>query len=244
MGSTRLPGKMLMPLAGKPVVQWVFEQARAIVGVDSALLATTIDARDDPLAAFCKSESIPVFRGSPEDVLDRYYQAAKQDHSDVVIRITGDCPFLDPAESGKVLNLFLNDDDCDYASNVNPPYLPDGLDTEVMSFDALSKAWETARDLSDREHVTLFIRRHPKMFRLKSMTVEADLSSHRWTLDEPRDYEFLNEVAGRLVDRGMAGNLGEILQLLESEPDLMNINSDIGRNEGLAKSLEANPLRD
>ena len=237
MGSTRLPGKMLMKLAGKPVVQQVYERVVAIQGIEEVILATTTDAKDDLLVDHCQKTGISVFRGSPDDVLDRYYQAAKQESADIVMRVTGDCPFLDPVESGKVLRLFLDDGQCDYASNVDPPFLPDGLDTEVISFAALQRAWQMARDISDREHVTLFIRRHPDIFCLKSLKGQLDLSLHRWTLDEERDYDFLNAVAVRLEEKGKFGCLNEILELLAADPGLLEINRDIRRNEGLEKSL-------
>ena len=161
-----------------------------------------------------------------------------------MMRVTGDCPFLDPVESEKVLKLFLDSKSCDYASNVDPPFLPDGLDTEVMSFGALQRAWQMAKDVPDREHVTLFIRRHPDIFLLRSLRGHLDLSAHRWTIDEGRDYEFLNAVAKRLAEKGQFGYLNEILALLDEEPDLSNINRGIPRNEGLEKSLRQNPLSD
>lgn len=242
MGSTRLPGKVLMKLAGKPIVQQVYERVVAIRGVEKVIIATTTESKDDLLADHCYRNGISVFRGSPDDVLDRYYQAAKQESADIVIRITGDCPFLDPVESGKVLELFINDAQCDYASNVDPPFLPDGLDTEVMSFKALQRAWQMAIDIPDREHVTLSIRRHPDIFCLKSLKGNLDLSSHRWTIDEKRDYDFLNAVAVRLAEQGKFGFLNEILELLAADPGLLDINSNIRRNEGLEKSLKENPL--
>lgn len=242
MGSTRLPGKMLMKLAGKPVVQQVYERVVAVRGIEKVILATTTDAKDDLLADHCHRTGIFVFRGSSDDVLDRFYQAAKQECADIVMRFTGDCPFLDPSESERVLRLFLDDEWCDYASNVDPPFLPDGLDTEVISFTALQSAWQMARDIPDREHVTLFIRRHPGIFRLKSLKGYLDLSAHRWTIDEKRDYDFLNAVAMRLAEKGKYGCLNEILELLAADPGLLEINRDIRRNEGLEKSLRENPL--
>jgi spore coat polysaccharide biosynthesis protein SpsF (cytidylyltransferase family) len=187
---------------------------------------------------------VVLFRGSSEDVLDRYYQAAKRESADVVVRVTGDCPFLDPVESEKVLRFFLEEKGCDYASNVDPPFLPDVLDTEVMSFSALQRAWQLARDVPDREHVTLFIRRHPNIFSVKSLHGDFDLSSHRWTIDERRDYEFLNAVAMRLAEKGQFGYLREIIDLMAEEPELLKINTDIRRNAGLEKSLLQNPLSD
>ena len=244
MGSTRMPGKMLLRLAGKAVVQQVYERVAVIEGIDQVIVATTTDMSDDSLASYCRQSGIPVFRGSPDDVLDRYYQAARNESADVVMRVTGDCPFLDPVESKKVLKLFLDNEGCDYTSNVDPPFLPDGLDTEVMSFKALQRAWQMAKNVPDREHVTLFIRSHPDMFFVKSLKGNIDWSSHRWTIDEDRDYEFLNAMAKLLAEKGKFGYLNEIIALLDEFPDLSKINRDIRRNEGLEKSLQQHPLSD
>ena len=244
MGSTRLPGKMLMQLAGRPIVLQVCERVALINGIDKVVVATTTEEKDDLLVRHCLQNGISVFRGSPDDVLDRYYQAAKQESADVVMRVTGDCPFLDPVESEKVLKLFLDNEGCDYATNVDPPFLPDGLDTEVISFRALQRSWQMAKNVPDREHVTLFIRHHPDLFSVKSLKGNIDLSSNRWTIDEGRDYEFLNAVAKRLAEKDQFGYLNEILALLDEDPDISKINRDIRRNEGLERSLRQNPLSD
>ena len=127
---------------------------------------------------------------------------------------------------------------------MDPPFLPDGLDTEVISFRALQRSWQMAKNVPDREHVTLFIRHHPDLFSVKSLKGNIDLSSHRWTIDEGRDYEFLNAVAKHLAEKGQFGYLNEILALLDEDPDLSKINRDIRRNEGLERSLRQNPLSD
>ncbi len=241
LGSSRLPGKVLMPLGGKPSVQHVIERARLVRGVDEVVLATSTASIDDPLANFCKTFSVPVVRGSEEDVLDRYYQAAKAARADVVIRITGDCPLLDPDESAKVLEAF-HSSGADYISNVHPPTLPDGLDTEVFSFKALETAWKQAEKKSEREHVTLYISTHPEQFCLKSISNSVDLSGHRWTLDEERDYRMLSAVYDELTQRGQFGTLDQVLGILRDRPDIARLNGSIERNEGLKKSQQEDGL--
>jgi len=237
MGSSRLPGKVLMPLGGKPSVQQVIERARLIRGVDEVVLATSTASIDDPLVAFCNSAGVPVVRGSEDDVLDRYYQAAKAARADVVIRITGDCPLLDPVESAKVLEAFRSSG-ADYVSNVHPPTLPDGLDTEVFCFQALETAWKQATKKSEREHVTLFISTNPELFRIESISNPVDWSGHRWTLDEERDYRMLSAVYDELALRGEFGTLAEVINILRDRPEIARLNGSIERNEGLKKSQQ------
>jgi len=238
MGSTRLPGKVLMPLGGKPAIAHVLERAGRIPGVSRVVLATTDSPADDPLVDFCHSVGAAVFRGSEEDVLDRYYQAARQAGADVVLRITGDCPLLDPEESGKVLRALL-ESGADYASNVHPPTYPDGLDTEAMTFAALERVWKEATRRSEREHVTLHVANNPGRFTSVHVRGAEDLSRYRLTLDEEADYRLLSELFSILARKNRFGGLGEVIAILRENPRLLVRNAAIGRNEGLAKSLAA-----
>lgn len=236
MGSSRLKGKVLIPLATKPVIQHVIERARLVPGITDVIVATTLSPSDDPLVAFCNSMGVSVFRGSEEDVLDRYYQAALFHKADTIVRLTSDCPLLDPIESGKVIKKFL-ETGADYVSNVNPPMLPDGFDTEVFSLNTLKKAWENARKKSDREHVTLYIYSNPEIFKLDSVKYDIDLSAYRLTLDEEADYVLLKEIFLILDQQKRFGYLEEVLSIIESHPKLKELNRHIMRNEGLALSL-------
>jgi len=233
MGSSRLPGKMLMPLAGRPAIQWVFERASRIEGIQHVLVATTVSPKDDTLAAYCEAHAIPVFRGSENDVLDRYHHAAQSLQADVVMRITGDCPLLDPVESAKVLALFLQTPGADYASNVHPPFLPDGLDTEVVLVKTLQQVWREIHEPMTREHVTYFIDHHPELFHLVAVTGTENLSHHRWTLDYKEDYTLLAAIADELKQRGQFGSLHEILGVLRDRPELVKLNQHIERNDGM-----------
>jgi len=236
MGSTRLPGKALLPLGGKPAIQHVIERAKLIPGTSQVIIATSISPIDDPLAQFCDSIDVPVFRGSENDVLDRYYKTAILYKADVIMRITGDCPLIDPVESGKVIEKFF-ETGVDYVSNTNPPMLPDGLDTEIFSIATLNKAWENAKKKSEREHVTLYIYSSPSEFKIGSVLYQEDLSRYRFTLDEADDYTFLQEVFTILKKKGQFGYLNENMQILKENPDILKINNHIQRNEGLITSL-------
>lgn len=232
MGSSRLPGKVLMTLYDRPVIQWVHERAARIPGVDEVVIATTTSVSDDGLAHFCERMGWTVFRGAETDVLDRYVQCAREHHADAVVRVTADCPLLDPEQSGRVVALFLGGQPCDYASNCEPPTFPDGLDTEVIAREALEESWSSGRDPFDREHVTAYVRRQPQRFSCRVITHEPSLSQHRWTLDEPRDLTFLSAVAERLHAGGLSGSMEEVLRLLGQEPQLMDLNAGIVRNAG------------
>ena len=235
MGSHRLPGKVLMPLAGRPAIQHVLERAKLIQGVDEVVLATSTASSDDLLVSFCSSLGVRVIRGSELDVLDRYYQAAKSSLADTIVRITGDCPLLDPLESSKVINFYFNTK-YDYVSNNNPPTLPDGLDTEVFSFEALEAAWNNAKKKSEREHVTLYIYSHLELFKVENIENKRNLNTYRWTLDEKADYQLLSLIYAELISRGVFGHLNEVLDIFDSRPDLFSINNLIQRNEGLILS--------
>jgi len=237
MGSTRLPGKALAEIAGRPMVAHVMERAAAVPGIDAVVLATTIDASDDALVAWARAAGWPTLRGSVDDVLDRVYGALAAHPADAVVRVTGDCPLLDPAVSGRVVAALLAraGEVVDYASNVHPPTYPDGLDTEICSAAALERAWAEARRASDREHVTAYLWRHPERFRLVNVAHREDLSAHRWTVDTPADLDFVREVYTALGDARIFG-MAEVLDLLRARPALAALNAGQRRNEGYERS--------
>jgi len=233
MGSSRLPGKMLMPLAGTTVIRHVVDRARRIEGVHEVRVATTDTARDDALASHCRDAGIPVFRGDEQDVLKRYADAARDARAGVVMRITGDCPLLDPAESARVLRAFLAAENCEYASNIEPPFLPDGLDTEVIRASTLYRLSRDVDDPALREHVTLFIRRHPERFNTLSITGEPDLSSLRWTLDEEADYRMLSSLFDILKRENREGGVADVLDVLRRHPEIAETNAGLERNAAI-----------
>ena len=234
MGSTRLPGKVLAPIAGHPMLWHVVRRARLSQRVDTVLVATSTASADDPVAAFCAGSAIPHVRGSEDDVLDRYHQAAQQAGADVIVRITADCPLLDSATVDLVVGYFL-EGDYDYVSNTDPPTYPDGLDIEVFSASALEHAWREARLRSEREHVTPYIRNHPQLFRHANVANDQDLSSLRWTVDEEADLAFVRAVYEQAGSDSFT--MGDVLTLLQQHSHLFERGRLPERNEGLIKSL-------
>jgi glutamate-1-semialdehyde 2,1-aminomutase/spore coat polysaccharide biosynthesis protein SpsF len=235
MDSTRLPRKVLFDLEGKSVLQRVYERSCDVKNIDKAIIATTVTKEDDELVYFCHKNDIPIFRGSKEDVLDRYYRAAKMHHADAIIRITGDCPLIDPQEVDKVVEKYINGG-FDFVSNYQPPMLPDGLDASIGSFSAYEKSWHEAKLKSEREHVTPYIINHPADFKVDSVTYDKNYSHLRWTVDEPEDYEFIRKIYKQIKENHIYGHLNEVLNILQENPELNQINSKFERNEGLKKS--------
>ena len=239
MGSSRLPGKTLMDVAGRPLLGHLVDRARRIPGLERVIVATTERPADRAIIAFAEAEGLPVYAGSEDDVLDRFHQAASRFGVSVVVRVTPDCPLLDPAVAGLVLQRFLDArGTLDYASNTQPPTFPDGQDTEVFSADALARAWRAARLPSEREHVTPYIWKQPDRFRLANVRHAEDHSAQRWTVDEAADLDFVRAVYARLGTGRLFG-MEDVLALLRREPALRDINGSLTRNQGYAKSLRA-----
>lgn len=235
MASTRLPGKIMADVAGTPLLGHVVRRARQARSLDLTAVATSDQPADDVVARYCAETRVPCFRGNEADVLDRYYQAASRFRADVVVRLTADCPLLDPAVIDRVIGVFRTRD-YDYVSNTLEPTYPDGLDTEVFRREALERAWREARLKSEREHVTPYIWKQPALFRLTNVRHEPPIGGRRWTVDEPEDLEFVRQVYMHLGPEPSFG-MRDVLLLLDEQPKLRSINARIGRNEGYTKSL-------
>jgi spore coat polysaccharide biosynthesis protein SpsF len=236
MGSTRLPGKVMKTLSGKPMLWHIITRLSYSKKIKKIIIATTDKDEDKVIAKFAQETGTDFYCGSSEDVLDRYYQAARRFGVCHIVRITADCPMIDPEVVDKVID-FYQTKKCDYASNVLKSTMPDGLDTEVFSFQALEKVWREAKKPSEREHVTLYIYNHPELFKIDNRSNTPDLSGMRWVVDEEIDYRFVVEVYKNLYKDGEIFYMNDILDLLSNHPELSNINKKIKRNEGLAKSL-------
>lgn len=222
MGSTRLPGKVMMPLAGKTVLAHVIERCRAIADVDVVCCATTEAADDDAIVAEAERCGARVFRGSESDVLARYWGAAKMLGAEVIMRITSDCPLIDPEVCAAVIRLRA-ERGVDYAANNMPPGWPHGLDCEVFTFAALDHAAREARAPDEREHVTPWIRTHPAIGRANLAGPGGPLIEHRWTLDFPEDMQFFQAVFAHFPPPAMP-RMAEVLALLERHPEIAAIN--------------------
>lgn len=237
MGSTRLPGKVLLDLEGKTVLERVIERVSASKLVDKVLVATTISDKDLPLVELCARLGVSVFCGAENDVLDRFYQAAKLFKPENMVRITADCPLIDSHIIDSTIKL-LHETGADYASNQLEEKYPDGLDVEVFTFKALEKAWSEARMYSEREHVTPYIRNNRKIFKIAGLKAVKDHSDKRWTLDNEEDYVFISAVYKNISGQKDLFGMTSVLALMKEMPELEKINNHIKRNEGYAKSLK------
>src|SRR4030065_1665440 len=236
VSSTRLPGKVLKPILGQPIILRQFERIKRAKKINHFLVATSIDQTDDQLADLCAENGIPCFRGNLEDVLDRFYQAAKPFSPEHVVRLTGDCPLADPQLIDEVIS-FYRQGDFDYVSNTVEPTYPDGLDVEVFKFECLKQAWEEADLPSQREHVTPFIHQQPAQFKIGCFKNCVDLSFLRWTVDEPLDFELVTKIYEALYPLNSGFTTDDILAFLDDHPELKTLNTHFQRNEGLLKSL-------
>lgn len=229
MSSTRLPGKVLKTLGKRSVLEQVVFQLKASEELKDIIIATSDSSEDDQIDDHCRKNGWKVFRGSLHDVLDRYYGAAKVFNVKTIVRITSDCPLIDPRIVDEVIKLFKKTSS-DYTSNINPPTFPDGLDCEVFTLESLEKAKNEAKQPQEREHVTPFIRNHTEIFSQANFRNEVDLSSHRWTLDREEDYKFLNKIVEILGNERVI-RYQEVLDVLKKNPKLLEINNHIVRKE-------------
>ncbi len=225
MGSTRLPGKVLMDLGGESVLARVVRRLRRADLIDEIVVATPTSTADNAIVSECGRFSVAVFRGQENDVLDRYYHAARWMNADAIVRITSDCPLIDTEITDNTIRAFIN---CkpDYASNALQRTYPRGLDTEVISCDALKRAWQEARFSYQRAHVTPYIYENPNRFRIVPVRGDSDYSDLRWTLDTPEDLSFIRAIYQRM-DNDDSFSWRDVLALLESEPQLTELNREV-----------------
>ena len=229
MTSTRLPGKVLKPVLGKPLLAYQIERLRRVKGAAEVVIATTTNAADDAIVALCEELSCAFYRGSENDVLSRYYEAAAAFEADAVVRVTSDCPVIDPAVIDDVIDLFRLADRkrYDYVSNTLTRSFPRGMDAEIFSFPALVEAHAKAILPYEREHVTPFFYQHPEKFALGNVAHRQDESRHRWTVDTIEDFELLERIITALYPSHPAFTLGDMLQLLEGNPSWALLNAHV-----------------
>jgi len=225
MGSSRLPGKVLLDIGGRPMLERVLSRLAQAKRVNQVVVATSVLPRDDVLAAFCEAQQYQCFRGDQDDVLDRYYQTAKALGAQTVVRVTSDCPFIDPEIVDVVIETHRRAG-ADYTSNVQEPRtFPRGLDVEVFTFEALKRAWREDKNPAWREHVTPYLYRTPTTFHLEAVANETDFSAYRWTVDTPEDLDFARQLHAALPSEIFGWR--DILNVLEVRPELILINGHI-----------------
>ncbi len=237
-GSTRLPAKVLRPLCGAPMLTRELERIQRAKLINALVVATTDKVEDSAIVHIAKSIGCEVFLGDEKDVLDRFYHAAKEHGATVVVRLTGDCPLHDPDVIDETVQHFLNANGAlDYTST--PRNYPEGLDCEVFTFKALEHAWGNAVLLSEREHVTPYIKNHPELFVTDIWESAGDDFAHlHWSVDTEQDFQFVEAVYNKLFELNPTFNKDDVLALLAENPSLGLLNAGSTGYEGLAKSLE------
>lgn len=245
MSSSRLPGKVLADVGGRPMLARMLQRVRAARLLDLTVLATSVSCEDDSIESLCTTQGVPCFRGSLADVLDRVYQAALPYSPDHIVRLTGDCPLIDPKVIDATVAHHLAGG-YEYTTNAPPgaETFPDGLDTEVVEASAFARTWRDAVLTSHREHVTLYIKDNPSSFQIGAYPCRGDFSTERWTVDAPGDLEFVRRVFSALdrEERSYPFGMWDVLRLLEKNPSLRDLNRGISRNEGMLQSREEDNL--
>jgi len=229
--STRLPGKVLKKICGKPMLELMLERLSKSKLIDEIIIATTINKNDDPIFELAKKLGYKVFRGDENDCLDRHYQAIKNSNGNFICKITSDCPLIDAEIVDKVIGYYFeNEKKFDYVSNVHPATFPDGLDVEMFSLATLERAWKEAKNQDEREHTTTYMWKNPLIFRIGSVTMskgENLFKKERWTVDYPEDFEFIKAIYENLYHNGKIFLLNEILEFLSEREDIKKINQHL-----------------
>lgn len=241
--SSRLRNKVLMEVVGKPILQHVIERVQKSQRLNEVIVVTSIEKSNLPILALCANLGVRVFAGAENDVLDRYYQAARLWKPDYVVRVTGDCPLFD----GSLLDVAIDSlkPSADYLGMISETFA-DGLDIEIIKFDALYKSWKNARLQSQREHVTQYILQNPELFELQDFVSSiGNFGSERWTLDEIEDFRFISAILTGLAAEGKETfGYQDVLRYLDRYPELRSMNQKYSRNEGLKRSLANDYMTD
>ncbi|HNY71965.1 MAG TPA: glycosyltransferase family protein [Syntrophales bacterium] len=230
MGSSRLPGKTMMEILGKPSIELLMERLRRARRITDIVMATTVNAEDDVIAAFCLDYGVKCFRGSSEDVLARVYHAAREHRTDVIVEVTGDCPLLDPWLIDACIDVFLKAD-YDYLSNFIEQSYPPGIDVQIFAFAALERMHRAAKEAKFREHVTLYILKNPELFKMHNVYAPPELHYPDWhlELDEYADYELIKAIYEHLYPKNPAFTTMDIIGLLKEHPEWLELNRQVKR---------------
>lgn len=225
MSSSRLPGKVMKKILGKPLLALQIERINRSVKIDHLIVATSINREDDRIQALCETLGVECFRGNLANVLDRFYMACKSFEPRTIVRLTGDCPLTDPEKIDDLITFFQKND-YDYAANCIRYCLPHGLDAEIFSTSALETAWQNADTAFEKEHVTPYMRQPENNFSVGHMEYDPVISPHlRWCVDEPEDFELVKQIYGALYPRNPDFTTADILGLMEKQPELFHINA-------------------
>lgn len=236
MSSSRLPGKVLKHIVGQPMLALQIERINYAKLVNELIVATSTDSSDQPIQDWCNEKKVKCFRGDLNNVLDRYFQASKLSTAEHIIRLTADCPLIDSTIIDEVIKLHLEEKN-DYTSNAIVPSFPDGLDVEIMTQKTLNNSWELSGKASEKEHVTLHIRNHPKKYKIGSYKQDANLKNKRWTVDHIEDFHLVSNIYNALYSVKLNFSMQDILSLLRKHPEWELLNQHIDRNEGVKKSI-------
>jgi len=234
MGSSRLPGKVMMKVDDEnTILDSMINQLKFCKLIDQVIIATSKKIEDDVIENFCKNKSLNYFRGSENDVLDRYYQCSKKFKSEIIIRMPADKPLLDPTVVDRVVENFSKNN-YDYVTTFLPSTFPSGTEVEIFSFTALEKAWKESELPSEREHVTPYIHKNPEKFQISNFKNDVDLSRFRWAVDEKEDLILVQNIVSKIDHEPIL--IKDIINILEKEPEIFKINSNVNRYAGNEKS--------
>ncbi len=237
LGSTRLPSKVLKKIENKTLLELYINRLTPSKLIDKIVIATTANVEDDAIAKLAKEINVECFRGSENDLLDRYYQCAKKYEGNIIVRVTPDDPFVDYEVVDRAIQIFL-DGDYDFVTNHFEPTFPEGLDVEVYSINALKESWEKAKLLSEREHVFPYIQNNQNQFKIHNFKQDKDYSHLRWTIDHQCDFDMTEKIYSHLYKTKQIFLQNDILELLEKYPEIAEMNSHIKRKEGVNKTKE------
>ncbi len=228
MSSTRLPGKIMKKVLGRPLLDFLIQRLKRVSLADGIVIAATINTADAKIANYCLAQEVFCFRGSEHDVLDRYYQTATKFNADVIVRITSDCPLEDPLLIDKLISYYLElQPNCDYLSNTLVRTFPRGMDVEVFSYNSLALAAERATLPEEREHVTPYLYNNPEIFKIHSYIQPEDNSKYRWTVDCPEDLALITKILENIYPECPEFTLQDLIKLLEEHPEWSKINAHI-----------------
>ena len=237
MDSRRLPGKVLKKILGKPMLWHLVNRVEKSRYIDNIIIATTKDKKDDPIEIFANEYHLGIYRGSENDIVDRYYNAARKYNAGVVVRIWGDCPLIDPEIIDKVIEQFLSYN-ADYANNSNPPTFPFGMTIEIYSFNTLERIWKETRDPFFREYPFEYIYANKESFKTVYVKNDVDLSDIHLTVDYIEDFELITKIFEELYSERLVFNMKDILDLIDKHPELRAINIGLRRNIEYTKELK------